>query len=133
MIISSSFYLFFHWHCFNVSLFRQCSIIVLCCSIPRCFHRSGGVPLLWSCSVIRALFHHSVGVPCSGFPVVSHCSVFRCCSVVKRVFHVPVFQWCSIVPRVFCVPCSGVPGFIVCQSDSEVMTLYKCHHSIHHF
>ena len=33
MIISSSFsYLFFHWHCFNVSLFHQCSIVVLCCS-----------------------------------------------------------------------------------------------------
>ena len=86
MIISSSFsYLFFHWRCFNVPLFRQCSIVVLRCSAV--------FPLFRWISVIPALFRRPVGVPCSGVPVV-----FRC-SDVPRVFHVP-----------FC----GVPGFIVC-------------------
>ena len=68
IISSSSSYLFFYWPCFNVSLFRQCSIVVLRCSILRCFHRSEGVPLFLWCSVIPALFRRSAGVPCSGVP-----------------------------------------------------------------
>ena len=105
MIISpSSSYLFFHWRCFNVSLFRQCSVIVLRCSIPRCFHRPGSVLLFRWCSIIPALFRRSAGVP------VFRCSVFRCCSVVQQVFRVPVFRWCSAVPRVF-----RVPEFLVLQ------------------
>ena len=71
MIISSSFScLLFHWCCFNVSLFCQCSIIVLHCSaVFRLFRWcsmccSGGV---------LALFRCSSGVPysivlCSGVP-----------------------------------------------------------------
>ena len=61
MIISSSFScLLFHWRCFNVSLFRQCSIVVLRCSAAfRLFRR---------CSVVPALFRRSAGVPCSVVP-----------------------------------------------------------------
>ena len=59
MIISSSFsyfIFFFHWRCFNVSLFRQSFVVVLRCSaVFRC---SGGVPSFRGCSVI----------PCSGVP-----------------------------------------------------------------
>ena len=90
MIISSSFcYLFFRWRCFNVSLFRQCSIIVLCCSTMfQLFRR---------CSVVLVVFR------CSGIvPSFSGCSMFRCsssvpllrrCSVILQVFRVPLF-WC---------------------------------------
>ena len=92
MISSSSFcYLFFNWRCFKVSFFRQCSIVVLHCSIQRCFHRSGGVPLFRWCSVILALFRRSAG------------------------FRVPVFRWCSVVPPVFRVSSFRVPVFLVLQ------------------
>ena len=87
MIISSSFsYLLFHWRCFNVSLFPQCSIVVLRCSaVFRLFR--------W-CSVVPALFRRSAGVPCSG-----GVPLFRRWSVVQRVFHVPVVFRCSgVVP-----------------------------------
>ena len=64
MIISSSFSnLFFHWHCFNVLLFCQCSIVVLHCSAVFW--------LFWQCSVIQWVFQCSGGVllfwPCSIF------------------------------------------------------------------
>ena len=54
VIISSSFsYLLFHWRCFNVSLFRQCSIVVLCCSaVFRLFRQFSVVPSLFRCSVV---------------------------------------------------------------------------------
>ena len=112
MIISSSFcYLFFNWRCFKVSFFRQCSIVVLHCSIQRCFHRSGGVPLFRWCSVILALFRRSAGVPCSGVPLFRVPVLFR----LSAGFRVPVFRWCSVVPSVFRVSSFRVPVFLVLQ------------------
>ena len=75
MIISSSFSgLLFHWRCFSVSLFRQCSIVVLCCSVV--------FRLFWRCSIVPALFRCSSGVPlfqrCFVVPQVFRRSVFRC-------------------------------------------------------
>ena len=130
MISSSSFcYLFFNWRCFKVSFFRQCSIVVLHCSIQRCFHRSGGVPLFRWCSVILALFRRSAGVPCSGVPLFrvpvlfrrsagvpcSGVSLFRVPVLFRRSagFRVPVFRWCSVVPPVFRVSSFRVPVFLV--------------------
>ena len=78
MIISSSFsYLFFHWRCFNVPLFRQCSIVVLRCSAV--------FPLFRWISVIPALFRRSAGVSCSGGVPLFRCSAGVPCSVF----------WCS--------------------------------------
>ena len=90
MIISSSFScLLFHWRCFNVSLFRQCSIVVLRCSVVfRLFRRCSIVPVLFRCSGV--------------VPSFSGCSMFRCSGGV------PLFRRCSVVLQVF-----GVPGFIV--------------------
>ena len=119
MIISSSFsYLFFNWRCFIVSLFRQCSIVVLCtivprdalgtrlqCSaVPRCFGCSGGVRLFRWCSVVPVLFCRSGGVP-----------LFRRCSVIPRAFRVPVVFRCSASVLRSVLPCPSVPGFIVCR------------------
>ena len=67
IISSSSSYLLFHWRCFNVSLFRQCSIVVLhCFTVFRLFRR---------CSVVSALFRRSAGVPCSSVPGFTVCRI----------------------------------------------------------
>ena len=96
MIISSSFsYLFRHWGCFNVSLFRQCSIVVLRCSAL--------FPLFRGCSVVPVVFRYSGVVPS-----FSGCSLFWCSGGV------PLFRRSAGVPCSV-VPCSGVPGFIVCR------------------
>ena len=81
MIISSSFScLLFHWRCFNVSLFRQCSIVVLRCSaVFRLFRRCSIAPVLFRCSGVVPLF--------------SGCSMFRCSGVV------PSFRRCSVFRR----------------------------------
>ena len=81
MIISSSFsYLFFHWRCFNVSLFRQCSIVVLRCSTV--------LPLFWRCSVVPVVFY---GKPSLTYvqnkfvPQSSLCASFIClCALFIR-------------------------------------------------
>ena len=81
MIISSSFsYLLFHWWCFNVLLFRQCSIIVL-----RCFTV---LRLFWRCSVVPVVFY---GKPSQTYvqkkflPQSSLCASFIClCALFIR-------------------------------------------------
>ena len=100
MIISSSFScLLFHWRCFNVSLFRQCSIIVLRCSaVFRLFRRCSIVPVLFRCSGVVLSFS---GVPCSVVPVVfqwcsvvpsfRRCSVFQCSWFYSMPFHWPKY------------------------------------------
>ena len=71
--MSSFSYLFFHWHCFNVSLFCQCSIVVLHCSAVFWLFRQ--------CSVIQWVFQCSSGA-----------MLFQPCSIVPWVFHM---FWCS--------------------------------------
>ena len=81
MINSSSFsYLFFHWRCFNVSLFRQCSIVVLRCSTV--------LRLFWWCSVVPVVFY---GKPSLTYvqnkfvPQSSLCASFIClCALFIR-------------------------------------------------
>ena len=81
MIISSSFsYLLFHWRCFNVSLFCQCSIVVLHCSTVR--------RLFWRCSVVPVVFY---GKPSLTYvqnkfvPQSSLCASFICfCALFIR-------------------------------------------------
>ena len=99
MIISCSFScLLFHWRCFNVSLFRQCSIIVLRCSaVFRLFRRCSIVPVLFRCSGV--------------VPSFSGCSMFRCSGGV------PLFRRCSVVLQVFCVPGFIVRHFVLDRQD----------------
>ena len=81
MIISSSFsYLLFHWRCFNVSLFCQCSIVVLRCSTV--------LWLFWRCSVVPVVFY---GKPSLTYvqnkfvPQSSLCASFICfCALFIR-------------------------------------------------
>ena len=81
MIISSSFsYLLFHWRCFNVSLFCQCSIVVLRCSTV--------LRLFWRCSVVSVVFY---GKPSLTYvqnkfvPQSSLCTSFICfCALFIR-------------------------------------------------
>ena len=103
MIISSTFsYLFFHWRCFNVSLFRQCSIVVLRCSTV--------FPLFRGCSVVLVVFRYS-GV----IPSFSGCSVFRWCSVVPSFRGCSVFRcsWFYSMPLMLCINYERlVPEFV---------------------
>ena len=108
MIISSSFcYLFFHWRCFKVSFFRQCSVVVLRCSIPL-------FPSFWWCSVVPVVFRYSCVVSSFSRCSVFRCSIVPCFGVVPSFSGCSVFRYCSVVPRVFRVPSFRVPGFIVC-------------------
>ena len=147
MIISSSFsYLFHHWRCFNVLLFRQCSISVLRCSalfplfrgcsvVPVVFSYSGFVPSFSGCSV----FCVPVVFRCSVFPRVFRRSVFRCSwfySMPLKRTCILIWFWLVLYPFWNCFLKTGVVRwvfFLLNRQNLLNMTKVICQQSLNRY